>query len=576
MTDAASNDAITNVESKIAQWRSDTAGAREAFEARITRARQEMRSLAADVAARFARDDSALDAALESLGSIKQSLQKGEESQVESKQRVTQLERLLDERNEAIEQVRQQLGVIEKNQSENAQALASAKERELLLQRTLAERADALQAAQQKAASLDQLTKELQEKAGAAQDRIAQLEQTFTERTETAQASKQRVAQLEQALAESAASAQAAQNRTAELEAKLTEHATGAESFRARIAELEAEVSKHTANHETAQRRIEALEKEVEAAKAPQEALERAKLIEQEAAALREDLAAAKTRADEAATSERASAWELEIARADLAKAQAALEASKTASSDADDLRMRLQSEATRANMLETRLTEETSRGAKSTLALQLAEALKDTEAAQRELAQLRAEVDSLRRAEAAPPRPPSGGVSDTPAGGGLSFERDMKKQQLGTLLLSAGHIDQEQLENALEEQRKSPQRHLGSLLVENGYVSEEIVAQALANQCKLDFVRLTAQNVDPSAAGLVTPRLVQLHTCIPIRATGDFLVLAMANPLDLIAIEDVERASGRTVEPVVATPSDVAAAVARVYPQSADAASVS
>jgi len=341
-------------------------------------------------------------------------------------------------------------------------------------------------------------------------------------------------------------------------------YVTAKDSAEARVAELEKAIAELSQSRDAARQRIDELEQAAAASAVSPEVEAQHAAVEAEAAALREELAAAKTRADDAATSERALAWELEIARTDLAKLQTALDASKAVASEADELRQLLQAEKDRADQLERRLTEETSRGAKSALALQLAQALKDTEEAQHELESLRSEVSALRNDDGASAQKTGADEARPPAL--PSAERDGKKQQLGVILLKGGHLTQEQLELALEEQRKSPQRHLGGILVDSGFVSEDVVAQALASQCRVEFIRLTWQNVDAMAANLVTQRLVQLHGCIPIRASGDQLVLAMSNPLDLIAIEDIERASGRVVEPVVATASDVAAAIARVY----------
>ena len=92
------------------------------------------------------------------------------------------------------------------------------------------------------------------------------------------------------------------------------------------------------------------------------------------------------------------------------------------------------------------------------------------------------------------------------------------------------------------------------------------MVAQILAGQLGLSFVRLSPDAVDPAAPRLINGQTAKRRQCVPIASSPEHVVLAMANPLDLIAIDDVELTTGRRVEPVVATASEVAAAVARYY----------
>ena len=87
-----------------------------------------------------------------------------------------------------------------------------------------------------------------------------------------------------------------------------------------------------------------------------------------------------------------------------------------------------------------------------------------------------------------------------------------------------------------------------------------------LARQLRLRYIHLREGAFDPRAVALISGRLAAQHACIPVRATKDTLALAMANPLDIIAIEDVEKASGRRVQPIIARESEVLAAIAQWY----------
>jgi type IV pilus assembly protein PilB len=98
------------------------------------------------------------------------------------------------------------------------------------------------------------------------------------------------------------------------------------------------------------------------------------------------------------------------------------------------------------------------------------------------------------------------------------------------------------------------------------GYAEETQVAQAVAHQRGLEYLSLGKDSINRDAARIVSARLAEKHLCIPVREEDGELVVAMENPLDLIAIEDVERASERRVRPAVATPTAILAAIATVY----------
>ncbi len=197
-----------------------------------------------------------------------------------------------------------------------------------------------------------------------------------------------------------------------------------------------------------------------------------------------------------------------------------------------------------RVNALETRLKEEMADVARaSAVAAQLAQAAKEQQASRQE--------DQSPQAGMTNGAP----VDTSGALAAPSFpETEGRRWKLGEILWEMGVITLEQLEDALEEQRLNPQAKLGTILEEKGYASPEAVAQAVALRAETAYVDVDAQSIAPDVAGLIPARLASLHKCIPIRADGDTLTLAMANALDIVAIEDVERISQRRVEPVAAT----------------------
>jgi type IV pilus assembly protein PilB len=139
-------------------------------------------------------------------------------------------------------------------------------------------------------------------------------------------------------------------------------------------------------------------------------------------------------------------------------------------------------------------------------------------------------------------------------------------KFTIGELLVNAGLVTQEQVEEAIEEQKRDRHQHIGSILVRNGWAGEEAVAQALAYQCNVEFVRLPSLTLDGTTTALISARLANQHACIPIESDDVTVTLAIVNPLNLVAIEDIERSTSRKVEVVVATPGDIQEAINKYF----------
>jgi len=246
----------------------------------------------------------------------------------------------------------------------------------------------------------------------------------------------------------------------------------------------------------------------------------------------------------------------------------------------AQALRQQVADTAEQVQHLEAELAQALEHGKKSVLAQQLTEAIEETERLEEENLRLKQQLGL-----AAPDRatPASGGPAARPPLEEPPVTRSPEdelhriqesaqrwshgpKRVIGQILLDAGVITAEQLEMALELQKSNPQQHLGSLLAELGFASDEAIAQARASQCGVDYIRFSEETVDPDAAQLISVRLASQHACIPISATDSEMVLAVTNPMDLLAIEDVERFTNRKVEVVVGTGPDIEQAISRYY----------
>jgi type IV pilus assembly protein PilB len=132
---------------------------------------------------------------------------------------------------------------------------------------------------------------------------------------------------------------------------------------------------------------------------------------------------------------------------------------------------------------------------------------------------------------------------------------------RLGRILVEAGVITEEQLKAALAE---TGDRSLAAVLAEEGLASETKIAQTVAESMGLAFVDLPAFDVDPTAVALLPLDLARRHNVLPIRIQDDELVVAMADPANIFAIDDLRIVTGYDVRPVVAVESDLVAAIDR------------
>jgi type IV pilus assembly protein PilB len=142
--------------------------------------------------------------------------------------------------------------------------------------------------------------------------------------------------------------------------------------------------------------------------------------------------------------------------------------------------------------------------------------------------------------------------------------------KQLGDILLEGGLVSSGQLEAAYEEQERVG-RALGRVLIEQGVLTESQLVSALATQIGLRFVDLSEFAVDGSAVGRVPGPVCRRHSAIPIGFEDGRLLVAMADPANVFAVDDIRSLTDMDVKPVVATRGDVAAAIDRYYRADSD-----
>jgi len=141
----------------------------------------------------------------------------------------------------------------------------------------------------------------------------------------------------------------------------------------------------------------------------------------------------------------------------------------------------------------------------------------------------------------------------------GSSSSRKTKK--LGEILVEEGLISAEQLERALLEQSRTDQL-LGRILIDLKMVKESDLMAALAKQIGFRFVDLTEFTIDGSAAMLVPEQVARRYRALPIGFEDARLLVAMADPANLFALDDIRTITGMDLQPVVATAADIESAI--------------
>jgi len=141
----------------------------------------------------------------------------------------------------------------------------------------------------------------------------------------------------------------------------------------------------------------------------------------------------------------------------------------------------------------------------------------------------------------------------------------DTKKKRIGELLVAGGLIKEEQLERALDEQKKRGGK-VGEILVDLGFINEHNLATFLARQLHIPFLEIEKQLVDPDSVQLIPADMARRITAIPLYKDKEALVVAMADPLNIFGLDDIQKATGREIRQVVATRSDIQKAISNYY----------
>src|SRR4051812_12517094 len=141
---------------------------------------------------------------------------------------------------------------------------------------------------------------------------------------------------------------------------------------------------------------------------------------------------------------------------------------------------------------------------------------------------------------------------------------------RIGELLVREKMLSLQQLQQAQEEAKRTGKR-LGATLSRLGYVDDQRLTQFVAKQYSLPSINLSEVEIDPVVLKLIPRETCEKHQVIPVRRNGPTLIVAMADPSNIYAIDELKFLTQYNIEPVVASEASVEQALTRYYDKGPD-----
>jgi len=142
---------------------------------------------------------------------------------------------------------------------------------------------------------------------------------------------------------------------------------------------------------------------------------------------------------------------------------------------------------------------------------------------------------------------------------------KDLRKLKLGELLIKAGKLDEEKLSQALTLQKKVG-RKLGDVLVSEGFITEEDMIEVLEFQLGFPHIDLDHYAINPEYGKLIPENLVRRYNVMAVDEKEGLLIVAMEDPLNIFAIDDVKMALKRDIQPAITSKQKLRNAIDRFY----------
>lgn len=140
-----------------------------------------------------------------------------------------------------------------------------------------------------------------------------------------------------------------------------------------------------------------------------------------------------------------------------------------------------------------------------------------------------------------------------------------VKRKRIGDLLVEAGKITETQLQQAIKKQKITGEK-VGEVIVGEGWATEQDIIEELETQLGIPHVDLGLLDIDPEVATLISESLAERYTLIPIKKVGKSLQVAMSDPLNIYATDDLRLATKLDIIPVIATPTEIKRMIDRIY----------
>ena len=141
-----------------------------------------------------------------------------------------------------------------------------------------------------------------------------------------------------------------------------------------------------------------------------------------------------------------------------------------------------------------------------------------------------------------------------------------MAQRRLGQILVDLGYLTEDQLWDVCEEQKQSPGEVIGQVAIRMGLVTDAQVTEALAEQWGMPVINLPETNIPPKVLELVPETMADIYKIMPISLKNDKLTVAMADPQNVAALDDLRNFLGYDVQGAVSNLPDVESAIARYY----------
>src|SRR5437763_16419967 len=142
--------------------------------------------------------------------------------------------------------------------------------------------------------------------------------------------------------------------------------------------------------------------------------------------------------------------------------------------------------------------------------------------------------------------------------------------QRLGDLLVREKVINHDQLTQALRKQRETGGR-LGSVLVKMGLLTDEEVTNFLSRQYGVPAINLQFFEIDPNVIKLIPQETARKHQILPLSRVGASLTIAMVDPTNVFAMDDIKFMTGFNIEPVVASETAIMERIEQAYASAAE-----